>query len=125
MKLLLFWKPAIWLGLICYGLFLPANELPLKTFLIIPYFDKLVHFSLFFGLSLFLFRPFKKLKTNYLVLAPATAVLLGALLESVQHLLSSTRSSNYYDFMANAAGIAASVLFYSFLVSGKKWEFVF
>jgi len=125
MKILIFWKPFVWLALICYGLFLPAQNLPAKQLLSIPHFDKIVHFSLFFGLSLLLFNPFKKIKTNYLVLAPVTAVLLGALLELVQHSISSTRSSNIYDFLANSAGIVISIIFYSFFVSGKKWEAIF
>jgi len=125
MKLLLFWKPALWLAVIAYGLFIPAGNLPIKPFLNIPHFDKLVHFGLFFVFGLLLFRPFKKLKTNYLFLAPAVAVLFGGLLEFTQNALSNTRSSNYYDFIANCAGIAASIVFYYFFVSGKKWETLF
>lgn len=122
MKISLFWKPLLWLALIAYGLFLPANELPVKPFLKIPHFDKFVHFCLFFGLSLLLFRPFKKLKMNYMLLAPAIALFFGAVLELIQNMLSPTRSSDYYDFIANAAGIIASIFFYRFLVAGKKWE---
>ncbi len=125
MKIKLFWKPLIWLALICYGLFLPANDLPLKPFLKIPHFDKMVHFGLFFVLCLLLFRPFKKLKMNYLIIAPAISITLGAVLETIQHLLSHSRSSNIYDFLANTAGIITSILFFHFFVSGKKWEFVF
>ncbi|MFW6275023.1 MAG: VanZ family protein [bacterium] len=125
MKLLLFWKPFIWLALICYGLFLPANELPVQPFLKIPHFDKIVHFGLFFGLCLFLFRPFKRLNTQYYFWAPAVSLFAGAVLETTQHLVSHTRSSNLYDFVANAAGVGASLVFYAFFVSGKKWEELF
>lgn len=125
MKVFIFWKPTIWLALICYGLFLPAQDLPLKSFLRLPHFDKIVHFCLFFGLSLLLIRPFKKIKTNYLILAPLTAAFIGAVLELIQHAISVTRSSSIYDFFANATGIIAAVFFYQFLVSGKKWEVIF
>lgn len=120
-----FWKPVVWLALICYGLFLPASNLPVKPFLNIPHFDKMVHFSLFFVLCLLLFRPFKKITLNYFFWAPLTAIFLGALLESIQHFASSTRSSDFYDFLANATGIAASILFFFVFVSGKKWEKLF
>jgi len=125
MKLFLFWKPIIWLALICYGLFLPANELPVKPFLNIPHFDKMVHFGLFFGLCILLFRPFKKMNLKYLFWAPVISIVLGALLETTQHILSQTRSSNYLDFLANVAGIAAATICYAFFISGKKWETVF
>jgi VanZ family protein len=122
MKIFLFIKPVIWLGLICYGLFLPAGNLPTKPFINIPHFDKMVHFALFFIFCLLLFRPYKRLHLKHLFLAPATAVLLGALLESLQRTFTVSRSSNFGDFLANATGIAVSVLFFYFFVSGKKWE---
>ena len=125
MKFFIFWKPVIWLTLICYGLFSPASNLPVKPFLNIPHFDKIVHFALFFALCLLLFRPFKKLKLNYFYLAPATAIFLGALLESIQHFVATTRSSDFFDFLANASGIAASILFFHLFVSDKKWEKLF
>lgn len=123
--LLLFWKPVIWLSLICYGLFLPANKLPVEPFLKIPHFDKIVHFGLFFGLCLLMFRPFKRLNMRYLILAPAISIAAGAILETTQHFLSHTRSSNFYDFLANAAGVLASIFFYLVFVSDKKWEKLF
>lgn len=122
MKLKLFIKPLVWLGLICYGLFIPVSDLPKTSLLDIPHFDKIVHFGLFFVFSLLLFRPFKKLEMRFLLLAPAVSVLLGAILETTQHFISSSRSSNLLDFVANTAGIAVSVFFYHYFVSEKKWE---
>jgi VanZ family protein len=120
-----FWKPITWLAIICYGLFIPANELPTKPFINFPHFDKFVHAFLFFVLSLLLFRPYKKLNLKYYFFAPATALFFGALLESVQRFLSSSRSSDFYDFIANLSGIVLSVFFYRFLVRNKKWEILF
>ena len=125
MRLLLFWKPLIWLAVICYGLFLPANELPVQPFLKIPHFDKIIHFGLFFGLCLLLLRTFKRLNTQHYFWAPFISLIAGAVLETVQHLISHTRSSNLYDFLANAAGVVASIVFYALFVSGKKWEAIF
>lgn len=125
MKIKLFWKPLLWLAIICYGLFVPASNIPLKPFLTIPYFDKMVHFSLFFVLCLLLIGPFKKINLKHYILAPLTSVILGGTLEFSQHIISASRSSNIYDFLANTAGILASVLFYSLFVSGRKWENLF
>lgn len=125
MKIKIFWKPILWLALICYGLFIPASDLPVKTFFRIPHFDKMVHFALFFGLCILLFKPFKTLKTKYYVLAPLLSIAFGASLEFIQHTFSSSRSSDFHDFIANAGGIAFATLFYYFFVSGKKWEVLF
>ncbi|HKL33127.1 MAG TPA: VanZ family protein [Tangfeifania sp.] len=118
----IFLKPIIWLALICYGLFIPATELPTKPFLNIPHFDKIVHFGLFFVFCLLLFRPFRKLKVNPYFWAPAISLFLAASLEVAQQAVSSSRSSNLYDFIANTAGILASIVFFHFFVSGRKWE---
>lgn len=120
-----FWKPIVWLALICYGLFIPADEIPKQPFINIPHFDKIVHAIMFFGFCLLLFRPFKKLNLKYYLYAPATAIFFGIFLETIQQMLSQTRSSDIYDFAANLTGIVLSVFFYRFLVSAKKWEILF
>ena len=125
MKVTYFWKPILWLAFICYGLFIPASSLPSKPFLNIPHFDKLVHFSLFFVFCLLLFRPFKKLESKYYFLAPFTAITFGGILEWAQRLISVTRSSDFYDFIANASGILLATLFYYLFVSKRKWEIIF
>lgn len=122
MVLKIFIKPLIWLAIICYGLFIPASGLPKKPFLSIPHFDKLVHFGLFFVFCLLLFVPFKKIKLNHFFYAPAVSLFFAAALETVQHIVSSSRSSNFYDFLANSAGIATATVFFYFFISGKKWE---
>lgn len=125
MKIKYFWKPILWLAFICYGLFIPASNLPVKPFFRIPHFDKMVHFALFFGLCILLFKPFKRLNTKYYLLAPLTSIAFGASLEYFQRMISSTRSSDIHDFIANAGGIAFATLFYYYFVSGKKWEVLF
>jgi len=125
MKLKLFIKPFVWLAIICYGLFTPPSRLPKTSLLTIPHFDKMVHFGLFFIFCLLLFRPFKKLERNHLFWAPFISIILAAILESSQHLLTSSRSSNLYDFLANTAGILAAVFIFHFFISDRKWEKIF
>jgi len=122
MKLILFIKPVAWLALICYGLFTPPSALPKAAFLNIPHFDKMVHFGLFFVFCLLLFRPFKKLKLNHFIIAPVLSFILAALLEWAQEMVSTSRSSGIYVFLANTAGILGATIVFLFLVSGKKWE---
>ena len=125
MKIRYFWKPLLWLAIICYALFIPAKDLPIKPFFNIPHFDKMVHFTLFFVLCLFLLRPFKRIKYEYYILAPLISIILSALLEFSQHSISKTRTSDIYDFLANTIGIVASVVFYYLFVSDRKWEKLF
>lgn len=122
MKIRLFIKPLIWLAIICYGIYLPADKLPKNSIFSIPHFDKMIHFSLFFILCLLLFKPFKYLKTNYIVLSPSISLILAAVIELTQQWLSSSRHSNLSDFTANVAGVFAAVIIYLFLISDKKLE---
>ena len=123
--ILYFWKPILWLIITCYGLFIPATRLPVEPFLKIPYFDKIVHFGLFFTLCLFLMRPFRKLNMNSYFMAALTSIGLGGMLEFIQHLLSSTRQSDIFDFLANAAGVLSALLFFRLFVENRKWESLF
>lgn len=125
MKIKLFWKPLLWLAIICYGLFVPASDLPIKPFLKIPHFDKMVHFSLFFIFCLLLISPFKKINLKPYIFAPFISILMSGILELSQHIISNSRSSSIYDFLANSSGILASVLFYYLFVSDRKWEKLF
>lgn len=125
MKLLYFWKPLLWLAIICYALFIPASDLPVKPFLNIPHFDKMVHFTLFFVFCVFLFRPLKKLKTSYYFWTPAISVALSALLEFSQRIVTPSRASDFYDFLANATGVLAATLFFRLFVVNRQWEKLF
>jgi glycopeptide antibiotics resistance protein len=125
MKIIYFWKPLLWLAIICYALFIPAEDLPIKPFLNIPHFDKMVHFVLFFVFCLFLLRPFKRLQLNYYLLAPLISISLSGLLEFSQHTLSNSRNTDIKDFIANSLGVIASVIFYYLFVSDRKWEKLF
>ncbi len=122
MKLKLFIKPLIWLALMCYGLFTPPGKLPGKVMLSLPYFDKFVHFGLFFVLCMLLFRPFKSMKMSQMLFAPATALVFAATFESMQTWITSSRNSNIYDFLANTAGIIAAVIVYYTIISETKFE---
>ncbi|MDO8953203.1 MAG: VanZ family protein [Draconibacterium sp.] len=125
MKIIYFWKPLLWLVIICYALFIPAHALPLGPFCRIPYFDKMVHFGLFFVFCLLLLRPFKRLQLKHYLLAPLISIILSALLEFSQHVLSNSRSSDIKDFIANSMGVIAAVVFFYLFVSNRKWEKLF
>ncbi len=118
----IFLKPIIWFLIICYGLFIPAGNLPKLQLFRIPHFDKMVHFGLFFVFTLLLFVPFKKLKLKEYIFAPSLSLFFAASLEWIQHILSSSRSSDFYDFLANSAGIVAATAFFYLFISNSKAE---
>ena len=125
MKIIYFWKPLLWLAIICYALFIPADDLPLEPFFKIPQFDKIVHFGMFFVFCLLLLRPFKRLQFKYYLLAPLIAISLSAMLETSQHIISVSRHSDIKDFIANSLGTLSAVMFYYLFVSNRKWEKLF
>ena len=125
MKIINYWRLLIWFAIMCYLLFMPANQLPSEPFLKIPHFDKMVHFGMFFILCLFLFRPVKSLTPNYYFWAPIAALSLAVLLEFLQQKITVSRSSDIYDFWANAAGLSSAVVFYRLFINNKKMEILF
>lgn len=84
--------------------------------------DKVVHFCMYsFLTGVMLFENRKRiLSVSSLILLAAVPLVLGALLEVLQSLLTTTRTGSFTDFLANAAGISFSVIV--FLLFRKKKE---
>ncbi|WP_404403088.1 VanZ family protein [Idiomarina seosinensis] len=75
----------------------------------IPHLDKLVHFTVFFLLSLTLHRAFTlKARFAFVLLA-----LYGLLIEIAQHYIPG-RGSDVYDWIADSAGVLAYFVLTSF-----------
>ena len=78
----------------------------------IPNFDKIVHFGMYFVLmSVIIIEHRKNIKNpaNLFLLA-LIPLSYGILMEILQLTLTSTRSGDFYDALADAAGVLASVL---------------
>jgi VanZ family protein len=77
----------------------------------IPYFDKVVHFGMYFGLmSVIIFEHRKTLnKTSDLFLVGFIPLFYGILIEILQSTLTVTRSGSFYDALADCGGILFSV----------------
>lgn len=82
------------------------------SFLNLPYSDKLVHFSMYFGfMSAIIFENRKKIKSKkQLFLVAIIPLSFGILMEILQALITLTRSGSFYDVLANMSGIVVSVL---------------
>jgi VanZ family protein len=82
------------------------------SFYKIPYLDKIVHFSMYFGLmSSIIFENRKTLKkTRSLFLVSLIPLLYGILIEISQAVFTVTRYASIYDVISNATGILVSIL---------------
>jgi VanZ family protein len=78
----------------------------------IPDFDKIVHFGMYFVLMSVIIIEHRKNLSNPLNLFLLALIPLsyGILMEFLQLTLTSTRSCDFYDALADAAGVLASAL---------------
>ena len=85
------------------------DEVPLFE---IPNMDKLVHFAMYFGLmAVIIFENRKSIKSNsQLMLISILPLIYGIILEFLQATLTVSRSGNFYDALADGAGILAALL---------------
>ncbi|HYQ59033.1 MAG TPA: VanZ family protein [Draconibacterium sp.] len=120
MKTAPYWRLAIWLLIMSYLLFIPADQLPSKPFQQIPNFDKIVHFGMFFIFCLLSFRPVKEFTPNFYFWTPLLTLAAAMFLEFIQQKIAPTRHSDIYDLWANAAGLSGATIFYALFVN-KKW----
>ena len=82
------------------------------SFITIPYFDKIVHFGMYFGLmSVIILENRKSInKTGYWFLIGLIPLLYGIFLEIMQSTITLTRTGSIYDALFNCAGILVSIL---------------
>jgi len=98
------------------------NEVP---FLNIPYFDKIAHFLMYFGLMLVIAFEHRdeiigKTKLSLITLIPFA---YGVLMEILQLTITADRSGNIYDILANSAGIIVAALLW--LLLGPRLRTIF
>lgn len=88
----------------------------------IPYFDKIVHFGMYFFLMSVVIIEHRKNIRNYMNLFLLALIPLsyGIVIEILQLTLTSTRSGDFYDALADAAGVFASVLLWLIFKPGVK-----
>jgi VanZ family protein len=90
----------------------------------IPFMDKIVHFSMYFVMmSVIILEHRKSLKNSRnLLLFALIPLSYGILMEILQSTLTVTRSGDFYDAVADAAGILASVFIWLLIRPGFNKE---
>lgn len=99
---------------------IPGQEFPDTSFLDVPHLDKIVHFSLFFILSLVTIKGLYNQKaSNLLAYSPylftiVYGIVLGIVLEFSQHYFIVYRTGDVYDVLANTSGslLGALAIYY-------------
>jgi len=94
-------------------------------FLNIPYFDKIAHFLMYFGLmSVIVFEHRNEIiGRTQLSLTALIPFVYGILMEILQLTIAANRSGNIYDVLANTTGIIVSALLW--LLLGPRLKTIF
>ena len=108
MKILNYWKPLIIAIIILYGSVTSSDDFNKITFLNIKHIDKLIHFSLYFILSISLLASLHRntiIKTlNQKVITLIIVISYGLLMEVFQYYFTDDRSAEILDIFANTFG---------------------
>lgn len=106
LKNLFFWIALCWTGVVSFFCLTPSNDISTVN---IPNLDKLVHafFHFVFTILWFLFfkkQVKKKNQFKLLVVAVCFSLLFGIGIEILQDKLTTTRSGDFFDVLANLTG---------------------
>ncbi len=108
-------KILIWSIVIANLCFAPASEIN-KVHINIPHFDKIVHFGMFFILALLIAGLNGKYATYFnRILLPVIAIVYGGLIELIQLWFISGRDGDWFDWIADNAGVVLGLMVFSFL----------
>ena len=127
MILLKFWKPIIFALIIFIGSISSSSELNKIPFLSIPNIDKIIHFMLYFILTVLLFSSMYKTNSNLVSSKKIIALICvfgyGLFLELMQFVVTLDRSAEYLDFISNCLGAICGFFLFPFILKLKisKW----
>lgn len=121
-----FVKAFIWAILIFIGSSISGNSLNEIKFINIPGLDKLIHFTWYFVLCLFLLSGIKRklgvINIFHIVSITILCIGYGGLLEYLQKTFFVSRSMDIFDFIANSSGAIVGALLFSSLYKINFWR---
>ncbi len=119
-------KALFWAILIFIGSSLSGDTLSEVKLINIPGLDKVVHFTWYFVLFLFLaaaiYKQKKKVDIRYYILLLIVCVAYGGLLELLQGSVFAKRSEDIFDFIANSFGAIIASFLFAPLYKRKFWQ---
>lgn len=120
------WKSLVWAVIVFIACSVPGNQVPDVSLINIPHFDKIVHFILFFVLTILLVSEFNKLNLEKKTLSIAylwssfISIGYGVAIEALQHFVFASRSASFGDVFANSLGVLFAILIYRYVNSTSK-----
>jgi VanZ family protein len=115
------WKSLAWAVIVFIACSVPGNQVPDVSLINIPHFDKIVHFILFFVLTILLVSEFNKLNLEKKTLSIAylwsafISICYGVAIEALQHFVFASRSASLWDVLANSLGVLFAILVYRYV----------
>jgi len=96
--------------------FLPGNTANEISFFNFPFFDKLVHFGMYFIFSFVLFSDLRSdtelQKKQILLIILILTLFIGGSIEIIQNYFIPMRSGDWFDLLADLVGSLIFILFY-------------
>lgn len=121
--LLSFWPAIVW-GIVILLLSITSGETASKLFIFkFKNADKIAHFGLYFIFSYLLMFGFKRFylneifrhKKQAIAYAVLISIIFGSWMEILQLTLQSTRSAEFFDFVANSIGAVFAIFLFEFI----------
>ncbi len=121
-----FHKTLLISGLIAFLSLSNFNDLSTPKVLMFYGADKLVHFIMYFSLSLVFmlechYTPIFKLKSSKLILINILPLFMSISFELLQEYFTTSRTGSYYDEIFNIMGIVSAIVAFYII---KNWKFV-
>ncbi len=112
----------VWTILIIIGSSISGNTLDEIPIINIPYFDKFIHFTWYFFLYIFWYsyiinKDIKNQKIAVRIILIISIIFFGLIIEILQDKVFIKRSTDMFDFIADAAGA-----FFAFLIFFKLYQ---
>jgi len=119
----LYYKIIIWVFVIAYLCFAPADEFK-KVHITIPHFDKLVHFGMFFILGVLIASISYKQKSIFNTKAlPILAIIYGGVIEVIQYYYIQSRSGDLFDWFFDITGLIIAIKIFTYIPKTVKTLF--
>ena len=123
MKIKNYWKTLLIAALILTASIMSGKQLNKVQLFEIKYFDKIIHFTMYFVLVLSMFSSYLKsftgISTHNKIVIIGLAAGYGLLMEGFQLLLTADRSAEVADMMANTIGCVVGLYLYPTLFKYK------
>lgn len=113
-----FFKSGVWMLCVLVLSVLPGSSLDSVSSMLFPHFDKIVHFGMYFTMTVLVLQAFRKVRISFLQSAIYTFFIsfaYGLLMEFFQEIFTRKRTGEIWDLLANLSGIILAILIFRLL----------